>query len=1434
MAGLPQAVAARSELDLGGTWQYQKVSQLTYPPSNSWQTITVPGFLSGWQYEHAWFRRVFTLPPGMAGTELKLQFGGAKYNVQVWLNGSYLGNYFNGYDPFEFDITAAAQAGQSNELIVGATDWTATFSAPVDFSTLGPYESPRDHAKNTLLAPIGGRYEQYGIWQPVKVVSLPAVSLADVFVMPSVRAQQLTVRLSLRNDTATQQTVAVTNLVLDGAITALSLPGQQLTVPPGATTQIDVTAPWPNAHWWTHLDPFLYSLSTTVTGGTGQDQVTTRFGFREFWAQNGSFYLNGIPIHLLATATWPPTDLQTPAQIRQVLLDVKAGNNVAIRLHTQPWDEPWYAMADEVGLLVVEECAVWCDPWSYRLSDAVFWTNYSQHLTAAVKRDRNHPSIVLWSLENEILHCGGEKLYSATDQQLAALGRVVKANDPTRPITYEADLDPGGEASALGLHYPHDYPDFQVWPNAAWWMDQSIPRNWVPGGQWKWDRAKPLYIGEFLWVPGTSASDFTILFGDNAYADPSYYRTLAKSMTWRMQIEAYRAYGVNGMCPWTLFEDPAVPWGQFSLNPDQNSLYQAQKSAYHPNAVFQEEYNTRFFAGEPAQRTVRVYNDRLAAGDFTLRWRAGTGTWQEKSFSLPPAGQWRNALAFQVPASAGAFQFQLELSDSSTVVFTNSVVYSAMPRSALALQAGTQLGLYDPTGSTASLLGRFGLPFTPVADLRTAAYDAFNLLVIGRNALTNEPVPEVGRDGLAAKWQTFALRGGWVLVLEQTNYPSWVPGEMHLEDFDASFAFPDAAHPVTSDLTADDLRWWADDHRLVAKSLALPARGNFRALASVGSKSGLEHAAAVEVPFGSGGILCSQWLLTQRFDAEPLAGVLLQRMLNYCRPGPGHLAPRPIALLAETNSLAAVKLAGLGLQAENFSGKLTKCDPALYPVLVIAGSNDAWQEATLGLPSLASFAGRGGTLVLHRPSASFLAAAQPALFPELDPVEADLGLVLRRDSPNAVVQVANHNLYWIDQNGDWNRPELLSTNIAHRVYRKRFNLSSYSTIQVETMPIKTAGGASPGGWLLWANGYVAQDITVTQPGSYLFNVAASGTPVLGGWPQMSLKIDGRAQDSVTVPSNQLAFYPLSADLTPGTHQLAISFDNDAYAPPEDRNLFLDQIRWGRDTDSSPTRLLTRPGALAQVRRAEGWIVLDEIAWETETTNATKAGRFASTLLTGLGASLRLPPGLRLEAESMRNVDVFAYTAADGLAHLNSNGHIETPVRFATAGNYIFEIMAGGTAAQNVLPRVALVIDGGNRTNFFLTSTALTRYQITLSITAGIHNVGLAFLNDLYAPPEDRNAIFDWVTITPQMPPRIASLSTDAVGQVATMQWEAAPGASYEVQIASRLDTGIWLPLTNIASNGTIESWQDTGALSGTPPLSPAAPRRYYRVKQTGP
>ena len=132
----------------------------------------------------------------------------------------------------------------------------------------------------------------------------------------------------------------------------------------------------------------------------------------------------------------------------------------------------------------------------------------------------------------------------------------------------------------------------------------------------------------------------------------------------------------------------------------------------------------------------------------------------------------------------------------------------------------------------------------------------------------------------------------------------------------------------------------------------------------------------------------------------------------------------------------------------------------------------------------------------------------------------------------------------------------------------------------------------------------------------------------------------------------------------------------------------------------PDHLLTQPGAVAQVRRGNGLVVLDEIMWDTETQNATKAQRYASTLLTGLGASMAQPLSMGIEATTMTNVNVAAYSVAGDIASVNSDGRIQTAARFTTTGYYTFDLIAGGTAAVGVLPEIALVVDGVNRATFF--------------------------------------------------------------------------------------------------------------------------------------
>lgn len=1429
--GIEPQAADRATLDLTGAWQYQKVSELNYPPPANWLSTTVPGYLSGGPYEKAWFRRSVTLPGSLDRQRVKLRFGGVKYNSTVRVNGQVVGGCTNGYNPFVLDITATALPGQVNEILVGLTDWTGLFSTPVDFSNLAPGEGYRDRAKDVVVAPIGGHFDLYGLWEPVSIELVPEVSVADVFVQPSHRHQRIEVRVRLRNESGGAATVALRNRVLDTTAGGLVLPPLEVLLAAGSTTEVEVSAPWPDPRRWNLDDPHLNHLETSLEiAGAATDAVTNRFGFREFWVSGESFHLNGTPLHLRATSCWPPVQFMDRAAIRAVLEEVKAGNNNAFRLHTQPWPKLWYEVADEVGLLIVEEAAVWCDPRAYRLSDPVFWAHYAEHLTAAVERDRNHPSIVLWSLENEILHCGGDGLYAGTANELAELGRLVKSLDPTRPITYEADLDPGGVADVLGLHYPHEYPDHVLWPDTAYWMDQPITKRYAPGGTWKWDRTKPLYIGEYLWVPETAAQTLTILHGDVAYADPRGYRNLAKALTWRMQTEAYRDYGVSAFCPWTMFEDPAAGPGPLGLNPAENLLYQTQAAAYEANAVFVREYDSRFFAGETVSRTLKIYNDTPAPGTFTLRWGTGADL-STRLLTLEPAGRTTEVVTFSVPTQSGTFAFRVELLRDGMPVYSNTLPYVAVAKSALRLQPGIRLGLFDPVGATAALFRREGVTFQTVTNLLTDPCETFSVLVVGRNGLVADPLPEVGLDSVADRWQRFAQRGGWVLVLEQTDYPRWMPLGLALIDEPTHFAFPVADHPVVAGLTPEDLRWWRENHRVADRTIRIPSRGNFRVLAHVGANDGLERAVLLESRWGRGGLLCSQGRLIEAYDTEPMAGRLLQRLLDSCTPAAER--SRPAALLTEANSAAAATLGHIGLLAERIAGHVAETDLTRYHAVLVAGDTNTWNEAQSNLQRLTQYARAGGILWLHRPPETFLNAVASSLLQDLT-WETSLPLpVLRSDAAQPPGWFTSHDLYWADDPGSWSRAAVLSSNIACRAYRAQFTLTNHTTLPVENMPVKSTGQSVSGGWALYQNGYVAQTISVSEAGRYLFGVQARGTPALGVYPRLVLRIDGVFADVVGVSSASYRLFTLGATLSAGSHELTLEFDNDAWNPPnEDRNLYLDFVRYGRATAADGAEWLTRPGVLARIESGEGTILLDEIQWENPGKHLTKAERLLSSLLTSFDIAMLPSRGLRLEAESMTPMGFGAGSSAtnQGLFWYYAAGRLESRVRFNATGRYSFDVTALGTPAAGGWPRIELRINGSLRGTIEVNNANLSTYRLQLNVNAGTHTVAFAYVNDFYQPPEDRNVALDSIWIQPEPRPEILDATFQPEPAQLSLSWTSAAGQTNDLEFSPDLSASGWTTLTSVVSAGLIARWVDEGSASGTPPASAERPRGFYRLR----
>ncbi len=876
----------RQETSLNGAWEFVRVAELDVPPEEGWTPFEVPGLLRGVQYQRAWFRRDFEIPETMAGLRIALHFGGVKFNSIVRVNGQEVGRHFGGYEAFDVDITEVAKVGETNRLELGCHDWTGVFvDNETDFSIMKerPIRS-RSVPKDKILAPIGGLNELFGPWDDVKLRAHPAILVRDLFIKSSVREGKLRVEYTLENLSAQNAGVTLSAAVEDGEERALQLPSQTVTIAAGKQATAVLEAPWKNARCWSPEDPYLYYLRTTLSRqGEIVDDLRTRFGFREFWVEGPRFYLNGARVNLLATSWWPSRTTESKEVIQEKMRAIKAANCVVFRTHTQPWRQIWYDTADEMGLMMIPEGAVWNDDTVYRINDPRFWENYAAHLKAMVGRLKNNPSVVMYSLENEMY---GQRMNdeAPAKQDLAHMGELMHEWDPTRPIMYESDGDPLGVADVIGIHYPHEYPQYTRWPNTAYWMDEPLQGRpiFLNGAtEWLWDHKKPVYIGEFLWIPSSDPSWHTVFFGDEAYLDYQTYRQRGKAESWRMAIQAYRYYEVGGISPWTFGEGGA-------LDVTKNPTYAAQQYAMQHIAAYLREYDHNFYAGETVTRTADVYNDVLSPSELMLGWALRNGEAElhngEQPLSMEPGE--RKEMQFEVTMPQVEARTDLTLALSITrdgeKVFEDAKSYSVFPPLSLRQPDGVALGLYDPIGKTRAALERYGLDPIEVSDLGAVPAEV-EVLLVGAGAWEGleTPMPVIGGEETERGLMSFVQAGGRALVLEQSQYPvAMVPATLSERNSTMTFAqMPE--HPLLRGVRAGDLKWWRPDNLVTSPEPLRPVQGAFKAVVVSGSRSGLAHAPLLELPCGQGTLVLSQMKTIERLGIEPVAGLLLQNALDY-------------------------------------------------------------------------------------------------------------------------------------------------------------------------------------------------------------------------------------------------------------------------------------------------------------------------------------------------------------------------------------------------------------------------------------------------------------------------------------------------------------------------------------------------------------------------
>ena len=441
-----------------------------------------------------WYRKIFTLDQSTEGKKVQILFDGVYMNSEVWINGQSLGIHPYGYTPFCYDLTPHLNpAGEPNILAVKVNN----------------------NGKNSRW------YSGSGIYRHVNLIVTGKVHIpvwGFSVTTPEVSAEKATVKFSIRinNEVKESADLKVTTQVLSPEGKLVS--NAKTTVSPFKEEKIDIEQNFElkNPMLWSIDSPYLYQAVTEVSfDGKVVDQQTTTFGIRSigFSAEKG-FLLNGERILLKGGCMHHDNGPLGSATIdraeeRRVELMKKFGFN-AIRTSHNPPSAQFLEACDRLGVLVIDEAF---DQWQ-RPKNPDDYSNYfnkdhKQDLEAMVLRDRNHPSVILWSIGNEI----PERADSSGLRITKELCSIIKKIDTTRPVTEAicSFWDRPGKTweyaqpalelfKVAGYNYMwREYEnDHQKYPQRMMVGTESFPKEAFDN--WQMVEKLPYVLGDFVWT----------------------------------------------------------------------------------------------------------------------------------------------------------------------------------------------------------------------------------------------------------------------------------------------------------------------------------------------------------------------------------------------------------------------------------------------------------------------------------------------------------------------------------------------------------------------------------------------------------------------------------------------------------------------------------------------------------------------------------------------------------------------------------------------------------------------------------------------------------------------------------------------------------------------------------------------------------------------
>jgi hypothetical protein len=597
--------------------------------------------------------------------------------------------------------------------------------------------------------------------------------------------------------------------------------------------KVEVEKEWLKPQYWSLEDPHLYYLTTKISeGGQLVDEKSTRFGFREFWIDGKDFRLNGEIVRLrnFPVAAEGPAEMR-PEYIRGwfALMKDKLHHNcirfqaICPDIYADIADEAGLLIEDGTGFVGGDERARWNWPEANIQSKA--------EIGEWIRAKRNHPSIVIWSAENECWSMKSVKMYRDGDPEaigiykwLLGIRDWIKEHDDTRVITYhelgdmfdwtkcyfEENFEAGdlmGKIDNYNLHYPREM--------------RFVAEEVELGYRWAKEKNKPLIIGEwggpktFLWcgdnVFEINGEECVGSFKAEGNANYYYFRRV---------VGAWRSAGMSGIYPWFphyytlkqslgkhqfVWDDLTTPYfkpahiSYAAYNPG----WDKSKPEYIPLGNIDPETDYRlwdmvadplspllinlggnywehnYLSGEKVTKQVSIVNDTPEAQEVTWSWVLEENgkhlAGDTKTLKLARSEIKKLSFDLPLPQVTGRTELTLRLTASAgSFTSKDSLDITVYPASSVLSPKFPQVkvALYDKVGKTAAILDKAGIPYEKldkiVGVLKAKKHD---VLIIGCDSADSSLTltEGIGTVPILVKEyiKSFTESGGKVLVFEQ-------------------------------------------------------------------------------------------------------------------------------------------------------------------------------------------------------------------------------------------------------------------------------------------------------------------------------------------------------------------------------------------------------------------------------------------------------------------------------------------------------------------------------------------------------------------------------------------------------------------------------------------------------------------------------------------